>query len=50
MLTLYVNGQAIDSVNDATYTSGAVGLFAWSDEQNSGANVTFDDFIVTELK
>lgn len=50
VLTLYVNGQAIDSVNDATYTSGAVGLFAWSDEQNSGANVTFDDFIVTELK
>lgn len=50
MLTLYVNGQTIASVNDSTYTSGVVGLFTWSDEQPSSANVTFDDFIVTELK
>ncbi|MFZ5878012.1 MAG: hypothetical protein ACOY0R_01455 [Chloroflexota bacterium] len=50
VLTLYVNGQQVASVNDSTYTSGAVGLFTWSDEQTSSANVTFDNFIVTELK
>lgn len=49
-LTLYVNGQQVASVNDSTYTSGAVGLFTWSDEQSSSANMTFDNFIVTELK
>jgi hypothetical protein len=48
-LTLYVNGQQIDSVNDSTYTSGVVGLFAASDDQDSGANVTFEDFAVTKL-
>ncbi len=48
-LVLYVNGQQIDSVSDATYTKGSVGLFAASDDQNSGANVTFDDFVVTKL-
>ena len=48
-LTLYVNGQQIDSVADATYTSGRVGVFAASDDENSGATVTFDDFVVTKL-
>jgi hypothetical protein len=48
-LTLYVDGKEIDSVNDTTYTSGNVGLFAWSDEQVSGTDVTFDDFLMTEL-
>ena len=48
-LTLYVNGQKVDSVSDSTYTSGLVGLFAASDDENSGANVTFDDFVVTKL-
>jgi hypothetical protein len=48
-LTLYVNGQQIDSVADSTYTSGTVGLFAASDDQDNGADVTFDDFAVTKL-
>lgn len=50
VLTLYVNGQQVASVNDATYTDGNVGLFTWSSEDNTGANLTFDDFVVTELK
>lgn len=48
-LTLYVDGQQIDSVSDTTYTSGNVGLFAWSGEELDGTNVTFDDFVVTKL-
>lgn len=48
-LALYVDGQLIDSVTDSTYTSGNVGLFAWSGEQLNGTNVTFDDFVVTKL-
>lgn len=49
-LTLYVDGRQIDSVSDTTYTSGNVGLFAWSGEQSNGTNVTFDDFVMTKLK
>lgn len=48
-LTLYVDGQQVDSVNDTTYSSGYVGLFAWSGEEVDGTNVSFDDFIVTKL-
>ena len=48
-LTLYVNGQQIDSVTDSTYTSGSVGLFAASDDQENGTDITFDDFAVTKL-
>ena len=48
-LALYVNGQQVDSVSDSTYTSGNVGLFAWSGEQLDGTDVTFDDFVVTKL-
>ena len=48
-LTLYVGGQQIDSVSDSTYTTGNVGLFAWSGEELDGTNVTFDDFVVTRL-
>ncbi len=48
-LTLYVNGQQIDTVSDSSYTTGTVGLFAATDDENSGADVTFDDFIVTKL-
>lgn len=48
-LTLYVDGQQIDSVSDTTYTSGNVGLFAWSGEQLNGTDVTFDDFVLTKL-
>jgi hypothetical protein len=48
-MTLYVNGQQIDSVSDSSYTNGVVGLFAASDDQDSGANVTFDDFTSSQL-
>jgi hypothetical protein len=49
-LTLYVDGQQVDSVNDTTYSSGGVGLFAWSGKELDGTDVTFDDFVVTKLK
>lgn len=49
-LTLYVDGQLIDSVSDTTYSSGGVGLFTWSGDDVSTADVTFDDFIVTSLE
>jgi hypothetical protein len=48
-MALYVNGQKIDSVSDSSYTSGVVGLFAASGEQDSGTNITFDDFEMTKL-
>ena len=49
-LTLYVEGRKIASVQDSTYTSGAVGLFAWSGEQQSGTSVVFHQFVMTPLK
>jgi hypothetical protein len=48
-LTLYVDGQQIASIFDSTYTSGGVGLFTWSGEDANSANVSFDDFVMTEL-
>ena len=48
-LTFYVDGQQVDSVSDTTYTSGNVGLFAWSGERLNGTDVTFDDFVMTKL-
>lgn len=54
VVTLYVNGQVIDTgtdtASDALYSSGGVALFAWSDEVANGVTVSFDDFIITELK
>ena len=49
ILTLYVDGQQVDSVTDTTYTNGGVALFVWSGENASSADVTFDDFIMTKL-
>ncbi|MCZ2123520.1 MAG: hypothetical protein LC108_14775 [Anaerolineales bacterium] len=49
-MTLYVNGQMIDSVSDATYTSGSIGLFAGSDDLQNGVSVVFDDFTTTKLE
>ena len=49
-LTLYVNGQVIDSASDSTYTSGSVGLVIWSGYQAESADATYDDFIVTSLE
>lgn len=48
-LTLYVDGQEIDSVVDDSYSSGGIGLMTWSGEGSSNANVSFDDFLVTDL-
>lgn len=48
-LTIYVDGQKIDSVQDSSYSSGLVGLFAWSHEVENGTDVTFDDFVITRL-
>jgi hypothetical protein len=48
-LTLYVNGQQIASVSDASYVSGGVALFTWSGEQATTTNVSFDDFLMTQL-
>jgi hypothetical protein len=48
-LTLYVDGQRVDSVSDSTYTSGNVGVFAWSGEELNGTDVSFDDFVITKL-
>ena len=48
-LTLYVDGKQIASVSDTSYTTGNVGLFTWSGEKASSANVTFDDFVITKL-
>jgi hypothetical protein len=49
-VALYVNGQLIDTGFDDEYTSGGVALFAWSDDVRDGVTVSFDDFIITELK
>jgi hypothetical protein len=48
-LTLYVDGQQIASVADSTYPSGGVALFTWSGEEASTTNVSFDDFLMTQL-
>ena len=49
-LTLYVDGQQIASVNDATYTAGGVAVFVWSGSQVSNVSVSFDDFLMTQLR
>ena len=48
-LTLYVDGQQIASVSDAAYVDGGVALFTWSGEEATTTNVSFDDFLMTEL-
>jgi serine/threonine protein kinase len=49
-LALYVDDQLIASVSDSTYTSGVVGVFAWSGANIDAADVTFDDFVIKSLK
>jgi hypothetical protein len=49
-MTLYVNGQQIDSVSDASYTSGTFGLFAASDDEQNGTSVVFDDFVSSKIE
>ena len=48
-LTLYVDGQQIASVTDSSYSSGQVAVVAWSGEEATNTNVSFDDFLMTEL-
>jgi hypothetical protein len=48
-LALYVNGQQIASAQDSSFTSGYIGLFAWSNEIENSTDVTFDDFVLSEL-
>jgi hypothetical protein len=48
-VTLYVNGQQVVSVSDTSYTGGGVALFAWSGEEANSADISFDDFLMTEL-
>lgn len=48
-LTLYVDGQQVASVSDTTYTNGRVGLFVWSADGMTTTNVSFDDFVITQL-
>jgi hypothetical protein len=48
-LTLYVDGQQIASVSDSSYTSGRVALFTWSGEEATNTDVSFDDFLMTQL-
>lgn len=49
-LTLYVNGSQVATAVDTTYTSGNAAVFVWSgEEQESGSNVSFDDFQMTRL-
>ena len=49
-LTLYVDGQQIDSVSDFTFTTGRVGVITWSGDEAPSADVVFDDFVVTGLQ
>lgn len=48
-MTLYANGQVIDTVSDSSYISGAVGLFLASQEQANGAAAIFDNFAMTKI-
>ncbi len=48
-LTLYVDGQKIDSISDSSFSSGQVAVLAWSGEDATNTNVSFDDFLMTEL-
>ena len=48
-LILYVDGQQIASVSDASYTNGGVALFTWSGEEANSTDVSFDDFLMTQL-
>ena len=48
-ITLYVDGQQIASVSDASYVSGGVAVFTWSGEEATTTDVSFDDFLMTQL-
>lgn len=46
-LTLYVNGQQLTSIDDASYAKGDVGLIAGTFDE-PGADIKFDNFVVRE--
>lgn len=48
-LTLYVDGKQIASVTDTSYAKGGVALFTWSGEEATVTDITFDDFVMTNL-
>ena len=48
-ITLYVDGQQVASVSDASYVNGGVAVFAWSGEEATNTDVSFDDFVMTQL-
>ena len=48
-LTLYVDGQQIASISDVSYSNGGVAVFAWSGEESTNTDVSFDDFVMTQL-
>jgi hypothetical protein len=48
-LTLYVDGQQIDSVSDASYVSGGVALYVSTGQEVVSTDISFDDFLMTEL-
>jgi hypothetical protein len=48
-LVLYVNGNQIASVSDSAFASGGIALFTWSGEDVASADVSFDDFEMTQL-
>lgn len=48
-LTLYVEGKQIASVSDTSYTNGSVALFAWSGENATKTDISFDDFLMMTL-
>ena len=49
-LALYVDGQLVAEVSDSSYTNGGVALFTWSGERVDSADMSFDDFVMTELE
>jgi hypothetical protein len=49
-MTLYVDGRQVATATDNSYTTGRVGLFTWSGNKASSANITFDDFLLTSLE
>ena len=48
-LTLYVDGQQVASVSDSSYSKGGIALFTWSADKENSADVSFDDFLMTDL-
>lgn len=46
-IALYLNGDKVDSASDDTYSSGDIGLFAWTGDETP-AEIHYDDLVVTK--